>query len=230
MKIILVCGPEQTGSTLLFNLLNFILKKDYITDSCWFEDYLNESYNKDCDYLILKIHEYDEHIEKISDYKFLTLRDFRDSLISKLRRLGIKTPVYKKNKKYNLKFIGNYIEHNIDLFNIWFPSCNYVFKYEDYFDKKRKIIKIIGKILNIDLTNDDLTIIIQNSRELYNSKTISENDDRENELYKKTLLSQNHNTSNGKTKKYLEFFTPEMCDKIINLNDKIKTFYNKYYI
>jgi hypothetical protein len=228
MKIISVVGPTQSGSTLLFNLLRFILEKDYIIDSCWISDFKLKKFNRQCDYLIVKAHGYDEYLKNSSQYIFLPVRDVRDSAISRAKRDGYKSEKFKSgNRKWNILAFKNNMNHNIDLINKWKSYTTYIFKYEDYMLSKEKMLGALCNNINRSLTKADIENIILQSEQLHNSKKIVEFDNPDNEFYKKTLISQNHNSSGGKMGKYEVFFSEKIL-KIFNQDSKIKDFLTEY--
>ncbi|MBA43118.1 MAG: hypothetical protein CMF62_03800 [Magnetococcales bacterium] len=230
MKIISVVGPTQSGSTLLFNLIRFILQNFYVIDSCWVESFKKGEYDKNCEYLIVKAHGYDQELKNKSDLIFLPIRDFRDSAISHAKRFGNNSDVYKKNNnKFNVKFYMKNIKDNIELFSKWKEYSNYIFNYEEYTKNNKKIIDEICHKFSLNLNQDQIDTVLKKSVELHKSKNIVKVDDPNNILYKKTLISQSHNSSGGKINKYKKYFHNKINKLFLNDN-KIKAFFksNKY--
>ena len=211
MKIYSVVGCTQSGSTLLFNILQLIhdLKKiEY--NSSW----ANESYEITKKIVILKIHDFDKSHKDLCNKIFLPIRDFRDAAISAIKR-GMSTT--------NTRSINKHIIKNIKRFNSWEPYADYIFVYEKYMENKELIILEIANKLEIELNNEEIQLILKKIDILYNSNDIPEIDDFNNELYKKTLLSKQHNTSNGQSKKYLTFFIKKQNKEILQ-NKQIYNF------
>ncbi len=224
MKILLVAGPSQSGSTLLFNMLRILLQMSkHKVDSCWYTLYKEGIYDENADYLIVKCHYFDEELCNDSSYIFLPLRDFRDSALSTNKRY---------NNLNNEMDFENFIIQEIDQYESWSLYADYVFKYEEYIkDKINHIFEIIY-VLNLNENNINITLLLKELDDLHNGKNcpstdILPNEDyntlMKDELYKKTLMTKSHNTSNGKIYKYKTDMSKELIDHL-NKNKRIRNF------
>lgn len=204
-KVILVVGMCQSGSTLLFNILRFMLEKKYQVYSCHYSDY---DHDKACyaDYVIIKTHKHHIKLHSMADFIFTTKRDLRDTISSAKKR-------WPKTFNTTQKLIdrGHY---NIHLLDIWKEYANYIFKYEAYFSNEDKIIREIGKHLNVK--DIDTETIVKQTLELYYLSDLPKKDNFDNETYCKTLLSKHHNTSNGKIGSYRDVLKEDDIIEIEN--------------
>ena len=108
---------------------------------------------------------------------------------------------------------------NINLFDKFKPHVDFIFRYENY---SVHYIKQFCNILNVNLNNNEIIEIMKELDNMLHNKNIVLHDDFNNEEYRKTLLSQNHNTSDGKTNKFIDLSATEL-DEILQ-NDKILKF------
>lgn len=207
MKIILIAGMKQSGSTLTFNLIQQLYKSIGLNvDSCWIADYHKNDFNKTCDILVIKAHDFDKVIISKITKIILPIRDVRDAAISAFNR-------FMKNKPLNMDFCLKRMEENINIYNMWITKLQannikyFEFIYEPYKTNSIEYIKSLAIYLEIQINQNDITKIIEYLNELHTSKDIVVKDDftYKNLQYKKTLLTQNHNTSGGKSKKYETF-------------------------
>jgi 5-methylcytosine-specific restriction endonuclease McrBC GTP-binding regulatory subunit McrB len=202
-----VVGTHQSGSTRLFNLVRLIYeKKGKSVYSNWAieKQHLNNNY----DVILSKIH--DTSMDYLNDYniKLLPLRNFLDSAISARKRMG--------------KNLISHCENNINLFNKFKSKVDFIFKYECY---SVYYIKKLCDILNVVLNNNEIIQIMAELDRMHNNSSIVLNDDHSNDEYRKTLLSQNHNTSNGKSNKFINLNSSEL-DGLLK-NEKIVNFLNE---
>jgi hypothetical protein len=210
---ILIIGPEQCGTTRVFNLVSQVFKiKKYKVLSGW--DLELKNYNN-YDVLISKIHICNLNKLKNFDYIIFPIRDLRDSAISTKKR-------YKK--KNNLITSA---KDNIKIVNSINSVNNILFKYENY--NKYYIVNFCKK-LGIFLNNEELIYIILYLDYLHNSNDLISNDinnkTKYNNLqYNETLLTKSHNTSGGKIGKYIE--KKYQKEDFLSEND-IKTFLDNY--
>ena len=231
MKKILICGIKQSGSTRVFNLIQKLFQKQNINvDSCWEKNYKKKRYNKKCEVLIVKDHYYFLNNPIEFDYIILPLRDIRDCAISRTAR----TPNNIKNIKKDIDFMLE----SIDAFNGYYLKKTiyngkqiipYVIKYEDW---GLDLLKQIQNYFNLDNSEKVLLQIMKELNDMLHSKTIVKTDNRRSKhyvknklygIYQKTLLTREHNTSGGKSQKYLEYYTDEE-NKIITSNKIINNF------
>ena len=201
MKVILIAGPSQSGSTLLFNMVRILLEDEgYTVDSCWHSLYTKGEFDKNIDYLIVKCHFYDEALHRASDMVFLPLRDFRDSAVSCHKRYS------------NLNTQDDYVSfllQNIGQFESWKPHATYVFKYESYMAQKQvSLVKVAAKLGIYKIHIHD---VMHELDSLHKGRGCPETDLLpkteyeqllELEHYRKTLMTKSHNTSGGQVGKH----------------------------
>jgi hypothetical protein len=198
---ILVVGPKQCGSTLLFNLLIKLYEQSgKNVKSGWELNILKlTKMDKTIQVIIDKRHDCKIEILQYYDFVFLPMRHIIDSAIS-------------SNKRFNTPYIESCYE-NIQLVDKFINYSDFVFKYEKYsLQLVNKIIKFLT--LNIDI-NTVITIMIE-LENMKNSKDIVEKDNHKNKLYRKTLLSKSHNTSGGVINKYIYTLDQSECIKLLN--------------
>jgi hypothetical protein len=201
MKVILIVGPSQSGSTLLFNMVRILLEDEgHVVDSCWHSLYTRGEYDKRVDYLIVKCHFYEEALHKASDIVFLPLRDFRDSAVSCQKRYNnLNTPD---------EYIG-FLLQNIGQFESWRPYATYIFKYESYMAQKQVVVVQIAAKLGIYKIH--IHDLMHELDSLHKGMGCPETDLLpkteyeqllEIEHYRKTLMTKSHNTSGGQVGKH----------------------------
>ena len=201
LKKICIVGTYQAGSTRLFNLVRMIYEKNgktvYSRRKITPEE-INKLSGK-YDIILCKIHDTDHDYLKNYDIVLLPIRNILDSAISTGKRA--------KNNSTE-KYI-NSCNSNISLFNKFKSIADFIFRYEDY---NVYNIKKVCATLNINLDNNDIIDIMIQLESMLNSKEIVEKDDHGDAEYRKTLLSQHHNTSNGKTNKFINLPKEQLDD------------------
>lgn len=232
MKLILIVGPSQSGSTLLFNMVRILLVKyGYTVDACWYTLYKQGAYNTHADVVIVKCHFFDENLCQMSDIILLPLRDFRDSAVSCHKRYhSLNTP----------HDYATFVLQNIGQFESWLPYATYVFKYEQYMNAKETELKEVGKVLNIEVSQELLTKTLPHLEELHtgthcpDTDILPQQEYRDllhTDFYRSTLCTKSHNTSGGKIGKYCTDI-PKDCLAEIHSNLIIRTFlkFHGYHI
>ncbi len=213
----------QCGSTRLFNfIIKIYQESSYIVDSCWCKDLYENKYNIAADVLIVKFHDFPEknYIEK-ANHIFLPIRDPRDCVISTNKRFFPNEP--KNVNKDIVKMVKN-----IGLFEEWKkhidPNKIFISKYETF-----NLIQTqnIAKFLNLKINQTTVVNIMKELDAMHKSTNIVTRDNNLDETYNKTLLSQDHNTSGGKTQKYLEYFSKHEIQRIM-MTGKIRNFLRIY--
>ena len=212
MKIkICIVGTHQSGSTRLFNLVRLIYEK--INKSVFSRFNIKDVNNLQIeeDVILCKIHDTTSNYLNDFDIKLLPVRNILDSAISLNARRGI-------------SLIDGCIR-DINLFNKFKSDVDFIFRYEDY---SIYYIKRLCSILNVNLNNFEIIEIMKELEDMLNNKNIVKKDNPKNPQYRKTLLSQDHNTSNGKSNKFVQLPTSEL--KNLLKNDLISNFLkeNKY--
>jgi len=229
MKIILIAGMKQSGSTLTFNLIQQLYKNIGLkVDSCWIHDYYKNDFNHECDILVIKAHEFDNRMITKIHKIILPIRDVRDAAISAFVRFMEKKPL-------DMNYCIKKMEENINIFNMWTTHLHnnniqfFEFIYETYKMNPHEYIKSLLNYLEIQIASNLIIQVIEYVDQLHISKDIVIKDDftYKNLQYKKTLITQNHNTSGGKSKKYESFFNKEQNAMILK-NNKIHNFLKIY--
>jgi hypothetical protein len=224
---IYVVGMKHSGSTLLWNILRTAYKKLNI---------LNENENESDKINVHKSHT----VPKMKDKKchiITTIRDVRDTAISGFLRFYYQKSIneYKHMDeeilKYGLMTFIEYMHENLDLFYDSFQNHNVIiFKYEDYKKNPIHIIKNIFDKLGIYSNESFIQLIINEAESIKDNDSLCKNLDEwhfKNENDPNKLLTKDHNTSNGKTKKYIDFFSKEQ-NEIILQDKRIYNFLKKY--
>jgi hypothetical protein len=205
LKICIV-GTKQSGSTRLYNLVRLLYNNCNIY-SCY-----EYQHDLDCEYdiIISKVHDCEISYLKKFDIVILPIRDIRDSAISSRMR-------------FNEHIIDNCL-FNIEMVNKFTSYSHYIFKYENY---NLDYIHELCQFLKIDKTKEEILNIMSELDFLHKSKKICLVDNPDDDFYKITLLSQHHNTSNGQSKKYKTFFSPEENQKLLE-NPDIYNFLHQF--
>lgn len=198
---ICIVGTHQSGSTRLFNLVRLLYeKKGKRVYSRWnINPKEIKKIRKEYDIILSKIH--DTNIKYLDNYnvKLLPIRNILDAALSAgIRFENTSTEFYIQNCK-----------KNINMFNKFKSTSDFIFRYENY---NVYYIKKLCTTLKINLSNDDIISIMIELDTMLNSKNIAKKDNFKNKTYQKTLLSQNHNTSNGKTNKFINLSIEQLND------------------
>lgn len=197
MKLILVAGPSQSGSTLLFNMIRLILEQaGHRVDSCWHTQHAAGKFDKEAEYVVVKCHFYDHDLASASSAVFLPVRDFRDSAVSCNRRYAsLNTP-----EDYKA-----FVAQNIAQFGSWVRRATYVFKYERHAAHRQNSIAEVAARLGIFKVKIDA--VLKDLDELHlghgcpDTDLLSEEQRGallEQEKYGRTLMTRSHNTSGGR--------------------------------
>jgi hypothetical protein len=193
---ICVLGGHQVGSTRLFNLVRLSYEKigKKVLSLAPKERPDRKQLSKmsrHYDVVLHKFHDVDIDYIKTYDIILLPVRNLLDAALS----AGIR---WNKNSK------NEYIRHcykNIQRFNKFKSVATHIFKYEDY--SVNSIIELC-KVMNINIYISVIISIMKELEDLLHSETNTLTDDLTNSEYKKTLLSQHHNTSGGKSNKFID--------------------------
>lgn len=208
MRKYIIVGTVQSGSTRIFNMIRIISE---IRNLKCYSSLLDNNFDSNYDVIVHKTHDLeDTSILKNYDYVILPLRDFRDSYISSIQRT--------KNRGKNVNINLSHVKSNINIFRKFKKFNPVVFKYEDY---NFNYVKVFIHKIKIALNDNNIRILMNKLDKLLVNKNVI-NDDTSNDFkesnqetinfYKKTLFSKSHNTSGGKSKKYLTYFTKEEND------------------
>lgn len=206
-----VVGTGQSGSTRLFNLVRLIYeKKGKTVYSRWsIKPEEIEQISKKYDIILSKIHDTNLNYLNNFDIKLLPIRNILDSAIS----AGV------REKNTSTKFYIERCNININRFNQFKSIADFIFRYENY---NVYYIKKLCTTLNISLDNNDIIDIMIQLESMLNSKDIVKKDNDQDKEYQKTLLSQDHNTSNGRTNKFINLPNEQLNDILKEKN--ISTF------
>lgn len=222
---IVIYGPNQCGSTRLFNLVRLA----YETMGLNVHSAFIRTGTKNRDVTVIKSHYSTPRCSRC--IALLPHRDIRDSTISwiarnwpKRYRKGI--PSRESNKLLTAR---NHMKSQVKRFYAGLKHADYLFRYESY---DADYVEMLCNFLNetghyeVKLSGDEILDIMNELDAMHTSKDIVKQDmGRKRSIatrdpnYKKTLLSQAHNTAMGKSKKYETYFTEDQ-NKFI-LEDKL---------
>jgi hypothetical protein len=160
---VLISTVPRSGSTLLFNICRLLLEQvdgKSNTYSNWHQ-FFAEGHQKKNN--IVKIHDRNEKYTNWSDKIITSVRDLRYIMAS----YSDFSKKFNINDATNLKSVCNgfvkIIENNVAV-------ADYVFKYEDYFLDKRKIIIEIANCLQMPLEKLNIEIILNQIDDIKNKK------------------------------------------------------------
>ena len=208
-----VVGMKHSGSTMIYNLLFFVLEQKYKVSEP--KNYIFKSHS---------FKKYDEDVKII-----LTLRDVRDTCISGFLRFDYAQSLDPKEslqqvdfKKEVLKFglftFLHKMYENINYFNIWLSSDPIIVKYENMQkDMKGNIHRLF---MDLGIEHDELFVqeCIDHVMEFKDRNDLAHNLDEYHKMRKDDidvpLLTKDHDTSGGKIGKYKDFFTREQLEII----------------
>lgn len=192
---ICVVGGHQVGSTRLFNLVRLSYEKTgkkvlSLAPKQRPDRKELSKISRGYDVVLHKFHDVDIDYIKTYDIILLPIRNLLDAAMS----AGIRW-----NKKSNKEYIQHCYK-NIERFNKFKSVATHIFKYEDY--SVNSIIEVY-KVIKINIYINAIILIMKELEDLLHSETNTLIDDLTNSEYKKTLLSQHHNTSGGKSNKFI---------------------------
>jgi len=214
---ILIAGLSHCGSTRLYNVLRILFEKLNYNITCgWVKRETNVVKNNNKNVYITKAHwNFNSKDEHKYDKIILPYRDARDIAVSAIKR-GFVTN--SDVESYLDAQCGMFLYHS----SIATNSC--LIKYEDY--SLEQLIKICN-YLGVNVEDSCLLNIMLEVDKLYNSEDIVRRDNWDNENFRITLLSKHHNTDNGKSAKYLTFFS-QLENETFLKNENIFNFLKKY--
>lgn len=160
---VLVSTVPRSGSTLLFNICRLLFEQAYGKDNTYanWHQFFEEGHEKKNN--IIKIHDRSEKHTKWSNKIITSVRDLRYIMAS----YSDFSKKFNINDAENLKrvCIGfiKIIESNVAV-------ADYVFKYENYFLDKEKIITEIAKCLEIPFEKLNIEIILKQIDDIKNKK------------------------------------------------------------
>jgi len=140
-------------------------KKMSMEDSKLYERCINFEDHKDSVFLV-KEHHFDKILFENSDIIFVSKRDIRDCILSRLRRGKklnskgqIKSGVYWPDDKEEM--FDMYCEYlTNDCYSKWFSSKTTVLDYDDFCKNHKEVILSVGNALGVSLTDDQVTHVV----------------------------------------------------------------------
>ena len=160
IRDIVNCGTPRSGSTLLHNIIQHILFVNYFSNYnyCGNElDYMNLKKNNTI-YLLSKIHSYspiiEKRIKKGLSFGFFSHRDIRDIIASEIQKGWI------NNLNKYLESGSNRRLINDSLLYAKITKMNVISYYELMFNRYN-VIKNIADILQVDLNDNQINNIIE---------------------------------------------------------------------
>lgn len=205
-----VVGMQQSGSTLLFNLVRFICDEMKIScHSAWLDGKFDKKKLELYKVIVVKVHDPNLWLKENADLLLLPMRDLRDASISYSARVKNTWTVeeHLKNMMTNIRF-----------YNAWSGlPMSQTFIYEKYMEDRASWIRKLAKLLKIqrDLSDDQIKNILKKSSLLLTNPQ------------KGTLMTRAHNTSGGQSQKYLTHFSEEDRQKILR-HVKVRNFLIKH--
>lgn len=210
---IAVVGTIASGSTRLYNLIRITFERlNYNINSCFeldkkpvFSHNHVVSESNPNQLILKKLHDCNYlDIENI-DFILLPIRHLLDAAIS-------------TNKRYN-RPLEACINDNVYYFTKFRPVAHFIFFYEKYSLEyvKELYTSIENKVgIKINLNDEEILSIIKELDELLFAENLPVIDNGHNPVYKKTMLSKHHNTSNGKSNKFLTEMTKEQIKSLLS--------------
>ena len=218
IKDIVVCGMQRSGSTLLFNIINEVLKENKHKEDTFFEEErlykkllqqeLSTSVKKNHTYLPMVA----SRVKKGLSIGFFTHRDIRDVIVSSIQK-GWLENVEEWVENERIRYMANNA-----LLYAKTPNMN-VISYEKLMNDKEAVIKEVATALGISLSERAIADI--------NSRTSIENTKKklaaipeEKKLLYTDQLHKNH-IADGKTGKWVDDLS---ADEIKVINELTKDF------
>ena len=245
-----IFGMKHCGSTMIFSVLNEYLARlgFLVVNSCHVLSDLQNYHivdslpEADC-VSIFKHHSLYETIEFKVNVCVLPIRDVRDISISSFLRFRHGNATMSTDSAnplillesdnphlYGLYYFIEEMNDNIQFFLQWYFTMDspVVVKYEDMMeDKLSQFGKILSRIKDHTIHQEVLSRCIEEQETVFKTKTDIPKD--LGEFFKNQdcnkLLLRDHDTSGGKTLKYLTFFSPYQ-QEIILRDSKISSFLN----
>lgn len=222
-KDIIVCGMQRSGSTMLFNLVRNLVNLSNNEINTFFEtDFgYNNILKIDHHSLIKKTHNFSPYIAKQIKRKkiiaFFTHRDIRDVMVSVIQKGWVKN-IDEWIENGRLKAIAN----NAIL---WAKTKNMiVLSYTDLMQNREKCVQTIAETLNIKLTSEQISPII-NSSNIEQVREQIKDMARNSKINTESQLHHNH-IADAETGKWKNFFSPEEIRKINKLCADYLNFFN----
>jgi hypothetical protein len=195
-----VGGMPQSGSTMLFNMLRYILELKGVQYYGFYEDWFTVGSLKN--HNIIKYHKYNKNLHSQSHYLITTKRNLLDTVASGRRR----------GDKRSAKELA---EERIHCYASTMYYSDYEMEYETYISDPIGEIKKIANVINKSLNCQEAAFIKQKLDEL-KQKKLPLTDDPKSEAYKKSLLSQSHFSNDGKTNGYKGILASSEISEIVD--------------
>ena len=153
IKDVIVCGMERSGSVLLYNIINEVIRENRSVTDVYFDDEV--TYKKiltnERSILVKKNHVYvpliARRIKKGQSIGFFTHRDLRDVVVS-MMQIGWISDIESVIKGYHIKNIGN----NAMLYAL-IPNMH-IFSYQKLMcNDREEIVREVADILQVSLTS-----------------------------------------------------------------------------
>lgn len=220
-----VVGMKHVGSTMVFNMIRIAYKllgkkvNDGNLTQCQdkFDVYVTKSHSVE--------HYFDRADDSMEIKRHVTvIRDIRDSSISGFMRFHLNQSMNKNLDlkkeivKYGLNVFINSMIENIMLYEKSLVTDPYVFVYETYKKNKKKEATKLFEFLQIKIPDgqfmDKVIDITENY--VHNEHLPIDLKDYQTRIQSLDyLLTKDHNTSNGRTEKWRQVFTPEQNDVML---------------
>ena len=158
---LLVSTVPRSGSTLLFNMCRLLFEQAYGKQevyATWVQFFKEDKQKK---HNIVKIHDRNQKYTKWSNKIITSIRDIRYIIAS-----------YSDfNKKFNVNNAENLKSVCNSFIRIMENNCsvaNYIFKYEEYFNDRIKVINELTKSLELPMEKINFNLILDELEEIKN--------------------------------------------------------------
>ena len=195
-----VGGMPQSGSTMLFNMLRYILELKGVQYYGFYEDWFDVGSLKN--HNIIKYHNYNKNLHAQSHYLITTKRNLLDTV----------APSRRRGDKRSAKKLA---EERIFLYASTMYYSDYEMEYETYISDPIGEIRKIADVINKSLNFQEAASVKQRLDDLKN-KSLPPTDDPGSDIYKKLLLSQSHLSNGGKINAYSSTLSSDEISEIVD--------------
>ncbi len=206
IKDVIVCGIHRSGSTLLFNIINEVLRENRKVVDTYFDEEIKykEILANERSIVVKKNHTYlplvAKRIRQGKTIGFFTHRDIRDVVVS-LMQLGWINSVEDWIANYKIKSI----ENNAILYAST-PNMH-VIHYNRLVHAKPDVVKEVADILNVELTEPAIEHICQETS-IKNMRKKHESIPSHNQYRYNNQMMNNH-IADRETDKWKQYLTGE---------------------
>ena len=218
IKDIVVCGMQRSGSTLLFNIVNEVLKQNEHKQDTFFEEEMlyKKLLQQELSTVVKKNHTYlpmvAKRVRKGLSIGFFTHRDIRDVIVSSIQK-GWLNNVEEWVESERIRYMANNA-----LLYAKTPNMN-VISYQKLMNDKESVIREVADALKISLSESDIADIYQRTSIESTKKKLAAIPE-EKKLFYADQLHKNH-IADGKSGKWVDNLSQ---DEIGVINELTKDF------